>query len=147
MFLLVQLLFPLPNSWLGFKYQNSEEGQWSRTTQNPATRFWCDTHVDTESRPHEREVLWVCTSYCKSMHSLYELLSYHTYACFLVSSPYVIWCVSHLAEFITVTFSAIFSDFLRSEDPRSPDLPEGTTEENDLSSTPRRPEQPIYVLN
>jgi hypothetical protein len=73
-FLLVQLLFPLSNSWLGFKHQNSEVGQWSRMTRNPATGFWCDMHVDTESCLQEREVLWVCTSCCKSMHSLYELL-------------------------------------------------------------------------
>jgi hypothetical protein len=73
-FLLVQLLFTLPNSWLGFKHQNLEIVQWSRMTRNPATRIWCDRHDDTKSHPQEREVMWVCTNCCKSTHSLYELL-------------------------------------------------------------------------
>jgi hypothetical protein len=105
-FLLVQLLFPLLNSWLGFKHQNLEEGRWSRTTWNPANGFWCDRHVDTDSCPQEREVLWVYTSCCKSMHSMYELLFYHTYACF-VSMCYLM-CTSPCRVYYYNFFHNIF---------------------------------------
>jgi hypothetical protein len=104
-FFLVQLLSPLPNSWLGFKNQNSEEWQWSKMTQNQATRFWCDRHVDTESRPQEgkccesvQAVVSPCIVYTSYFFTIHMLVC-------LFRLPVIIWCVPHLVEFITINFS------------------------------------------
>jgi hypothetical protein len=146
-FLLVQLLFPLLNSWLGFKHQNLEKGQWSRTTRNQLL----DSGVIgmlTRSRARKKG------KWCESVQAVVSpSIVYTSY--FFYSIPYIclfacfvslcyLMCTSPYGVYYCIFFCNIF----RLPQKWGP-LEVLTSQRAQLKQTTLvvHPERPIQVLN